>query len=93
MNFKTFLTEAPEFNDKIKTAQECSEFLQDLMSLNADLIQYLKNPALRKFLIKVDNEYRMETSMYKSIETALKNANITLNTLEFIESDINALVK
>lgn len=93
MNFNTFLTEAPEFSDNIKTAQECSEFLQDLMSLNADLIQYLKNPKLRKFLIKVDNEHRMETSMYKSIEAALKSANMTLNTLEFIESDINELVE
>lgn len=93
MDFNSFLTEAPELNDNIKTAQECAEFLQDLMSLNADLIQYLKNPKLRKFLIKVDNEHRMETSLYKSIEIALKNANITLNTLEFIESDIAALVE
>ena len=93
MDFNSFLTEAPEFNDNIKTAQECAEFLQDLMSLNADLIQYLKNPKLRRFLIKVDNEHRMEKSLYKSIEIALKNANITLNTLEFIESDINALVE
>ena len=93
MNFSTFLTEAPEFNDKIKTAQECAEFLQDLLELNADLIEYLKNPALRRFLIKIDNENRMETPTYKSLEKALKSANMTYNTLEFIESDVAALVE
>lgn len=93
MNFKTFLTEAPEFNDNIKAPQECAEFLQDLIFLNADLIKYLKNPALRRFLIKVDNENRMETPTYKSIEKALKSAIDVGETLEFIEADINALVE
>jgi hypothetical protein len=93
MNFSTFLTEVPEFNDKIKTAQSCAEFLQDLMSLNADLIRYLKNPALRRFLIKLDNEEKLTVSLYKEIDKALKSANMTLNTLEGIESDVNDQVR
>ncbi len=93
MNFKSFLTEGPQFNDRIKTPQDCAEFLQDVMSLNADLIEYLKNRTLNDFLKKFDSENRMETPTLKSLEKALSSANVLYNTLEFIESDVAQFVE